>query len=159
MKKTTKVFSETSNEDRRSLLNRYLRRTACSAAAGLSAFGAASTDADAAVIVVDPVDFGIQGGGFGWVTGTPVAYNGQSFGIDILQDGGTLDIGIFRGGGYYGYLIGRTDTVGYATPYGSISGSGQVRIVSNDNELPDTGPVPGGGQQGSATVSSGAGYR
>ncbi len=126
-------------------LSRYLRKTACSTAAGLTALGAA-TEADAAIVLVDPPDFGVQpvGEPRGWVSETQQPYAGQSFGIDILRDGGTLDVGLFQGGGYYGYLIGRTDIVGYRTPYGNISGSGQVQLLSNDTELPDGTPAGGG---------------
>ena len=95
-----------------------------SAAAGMGAF-AFGSHAEAAIIVVDPVDFGVQNDTRGWVSETPLAYGGQSFGIDILRDGGALDIGLFQGTGYGGYLVGRTDIVGYATPYGSTGGSGQ----------------------------------
>jgi len=114
-----------------------------SAAAGMGAFGF-GTVTQGAITVVDPVDFGVQNASRGCVTGMPMAYDGQSFGVDILQDGGTLDIGFFQGDGYGGYLIGRTDVIGYATPYGSIGSSGQVKILSNDTELPDTGSTPGG---------------
>lgn len=126
-------------------LVRYIRKTACSTAAGLTALGAA-TEADAALVLVDPPDFGVQPAGEprGWVSENAQPYAGQSYGIDILRDGGALDVGIFQGNGYYGYIIGRTDTVGYRTPYGNISGSGQVRLLSNDTELPDASPAGGG---------------
>ena len=125
------------------------RLMAYSAAAGTGAFafGGAAPSSDAAITVVDPIDFGVQGASAGWVSETPQPYGGQSFGIDILQNGGALEVGFFQGGGYGGYLIGRTDVVGYRTPYGTIFGSGQLGLLSNDTELPDTGSSPGGGKQ------------
>ena len=127
-------------------LERYLRRTACTAAAGLGAFGIGSESAEAGFVVVDPPDFGVQGQPFGWVAES-LSYAGQSFGVDILQNGGALDVGFFRGGGYYGYLIARTDQVGYHYPYGNISGSGQLRLLNNSAN-PDGNGNPGNPLQG-----------
>jgi len=131
--------------ERSERLERYLRRTACSAAAGLGAFALGSADAEAGIIVVDPADFGVQGQAFGWVAEN-LSYAGQSFGIDIKQDGGALDIGFFRGSGYYGYLVARTDQVGYHYPYGNISGSNHLRMLNN-NANPD-GDGPGNSLDG-----------
>ncbi len=125
----------------------HMRLMWYAAAAGMGAFGF-GTATQAGITVVDPPDFGVQPSGlFGWVSENHGPFPGQSFGIDILRDGGVLDVGFFRGGGYGGYLIGRTDVIGYAYPYGSISGSWQVRLLSNDTELPDTGSVPGGSKK------------
>ena len=86
-----------------------------SAAAGVGAF-AFGNAAQGAITVYDPTDFGVQGDTKGWVSEFAQPYGGQSWGVDILQDGGTLDIGFFQGTGYGGYLIDRTDTIGYRTP-------------------------------------------
>ncbi len=129
-------------------LSGYLRRSACSAAAGLGAFGLAA-QCSAGVVYVDPPDFGRSGSNathdFRWVSPNGYGY-GLSWGIDILQDGGSNDVGLFRGYGYGGYLIARTDQVGYGYYYGyggfNVYGSGQVALLTNDTELPDTGGTP-----------------
>ena len=134
--------SKKPTKHRLELLDRYLRRSACAAAAGLGAFGLAP-EADAGITVVDPADFGVQPGPntFGWVAETYGPYAGQSFGIDILQNGGALEVGIFRGYYYGGYLIARTDTVGYAYPYGNINGSGQLGLLNNAANPDPDGPA------------------
>jgi PEP-CTERM motif len=111
-----------------------------SAAAGMGAFGFGSA-AQSAITVYDPADFGVQGDVRGWVSETPQPYGGQSWGVDILQDGGTLDVGFFQGSNYGGYLVGRTDIVGYRTPYGSISGSGQLGLLNNPANPDGNGPA------------------
>jgi len=121
-----------------------LARYSTAASLGAFAFGGA---AQGSIVVVDPPDFGRTGpDDFRWVAANNNPY-GQSFGIDILGDGGALDVGFFRGPGYSGYLVGRTDIVGYYYPYGSIAGSGQVQLLSNDTELPDTGSTPPPGKK------------
>ena len=138
MKRPTGSKKKNKKKRQWQLLDRYMRRSVCSVAAGLGAFGAAQ--ANAGTVYVDPADFGRSGmdssTGFRWVSPTNAAY-GMSKGIDILQDGGALDIGMFRGVNYGGYLICRTDIVGYF--YGNQAGSGQLQVLSNDTELPDTG--------------------
>lgn len=110
-----------------------------SAAAGVGAFTFGNA-ARGAITVVDPVDFGVQNDVKGWVSEAVPAYGGQSLGIDILRDGGAFDVGFFQSPNYGGYLIGRTDVIGYSTGNGGTQfGSGQVVVLSNDTELPDTG--------------------
>lgn len=111
-----------------------------SAAAGMGAFAFGSA-AQGAITVYDPVDFGVQGTTKGWVSETAQPYGGQSWGVDIVGDGATLDVGFFQGSGYGGYLIGRTDIIGYRTPYGSISGSGQVVLLNNAANPDGNGPA------------------
>ncbi len=111
-----------------------------SAAAGMGAF-AFGTAAQGTIIVYDPVDFGVQGATKGWVSETAQPYGGQSWGVDIVGDGATLDVGFFQGSNYGGYLIGRTDIIGYRTPYGSISGSGQVVLLNNPDNPDGNGTV------------------
>ncbi len=111
-----------------------------SAAAGMGAFCFGSA-AQGAITVYDPIDFGVQGDTKGWVSETAQPYGGQSWGVDIVGDAATLDVGFFQGSNYGGYLIGRTDIIGYRTPYGSISGSGQVVLLNNVDNPDLNGPA------------------
>lgn len=119
-----------------------------SAAAGVGAF-AFGNAAQGAITVVDPVDFGVQGaGGKGWVTETPAAFDEQSLGIDILRDGGAFDVGIFTGTGYGGYLVGRTDVIGYESYNGGTQfGSGQLELLTNNVDNPDGDGYPTSGDR------------
>ncbi len=150
------------------LLGRYVHRSACAATAGMGAFGLVSTS-QAAITVVTPSDTFLQrslvGNPYGsnpiesianpgtypfastgWATaGFLYQYGGYyyptggAFGID-LDGNGTGDINFFRGQGYAGYLVARTDVVGYV--YGNVPGSGQADLLSNDADNPDSSGTP-----------------
>ncbi len=92
-----------------------------------------------------PGDFPFRS--FGWATeGFSYQYGGYysptvGFGIDI-DGNGTGDLNFFRGRNYGGYLIvsAGTASVGYA--YAPVPGSGQVQLLSNDTENPDSDGLP-----------------
>ena len=143
------------------LLKRYVRRSACSAAAGLGAFGLSDGSSEAAINVVDaPLFFSRNAkltgqpfdpyGGFGWATtGFDYYYGGAygagaAFGIDI-DGNGTGDFNAFRGFYYGGYIVAGTYYVGYYA--GKVRGSDNVRMLNNfDNPDLDGYPAPGGGK-------------
>lgn len=149
------------------LMKRYIRRSACSAAAGLGAFGLAVESGDAAIhsvaaplflqksLVGDPSDMapiesldnpgtfpfrsiGWADEGFGVQYGSYVSTT-YAFGIDIDLDG-TPDANFFRGANFGGYLMASTNKVGYYG--GSVYGSGDVQLLSNLTDNPDTDGVP-----------------
>jgi len=140
------------------LLKRYVRRSACTAAAGMGAFGLVENSSEAAINLSNTLPFvtnKLTGspigyvGGFEWATSGFNYYydpNGgygttDAFGLDV-DGNGTGDVNIFRGFNYYGYITVGTYHVGYSSYTTSkIRGSDDVRLLSNADN-PDIDGLP-----------------
>ena len=152
------------------LLARYLRRAACSTAAGMGVFGLSADSTSAAITTVDAPEY-IQKKlvGYpwsnnpyiewefdqgdpqypfrttGWATeGFTYNYFGYAWPTAAwgmdLDGNGSGDVNFFRGKYYGGYLVASAVKVGYYTS--SVPGSGQVDLLSNSVDNPDADGYP-----------------